>query len=180
MSSVFLRALGLDDLDRTYRWHNDPALYESLVGTFRYVSRAAEADWLGKLQTYSTQQISLAICLTDDRQHIGNIYLRDVDWVARRAELHIFIGESNLRSRGYGQAALRLLIKHAFGDLGLLRLYVFVLADNQPAARLYEKGGFVIEGTLRQHTFKSGGFKDVLVMGLCTDTADLGHTLTEG
>ena len=180
MGSVYLRALEIDDLERTHQWHNDPVLYQTLTGTFRYVSRAAEEAWLREKLKYTNQELNLAICLTGDSQHIGNIYLREIDWVARRAELSIFIGETKQRSKGYGQEALRLLIKYSFEDLGLLSLYLFVLEDNRPAIRLYEKGGFVIEGKLRQHAFKSGGFKDVLVMGLCADTADLGHALTEG
>jgi len=128
-----------------------------------------EEEWLHKLLAYSTQQIGLAICLSSDAQHIGNIYLREIDWVARRAEVSILIGESGQRSKGYGQASLRLVIGHAFDDLGLARLYAFVLKDNQQSRRMFEKCGFVLEGTLRGHAFKSGSFKDVHVMGLCAD-----------
>lgn len=169
MESVYLRALELDDLERTHRWHNDLALYESLAGTYRYVSRAAEEEWLRKKQNYSTQEVNLAICLTDDSQHIGNVYLQNIDWVARHAELHIFIGEPGQRSKGYGQAVLRLLTRHAFQDLGLLRLYLEVLEDNHSAIRLYEKCGFVVEGKLRNHAFKRGKFKNLVVMGLCAE-----------
>lgn len=169
MELIYLRALELDDLERTHRWHNDPALYESLTEPFRYVSRTAEEEWLRKKIAYSTQEMNLAICLTDDSQHIGNIYLRNIDWVSRCGELSIFIGESGQRSKGYGQAAVRLLIKHAFQDLSLLRLYLFVLAGNKPAIKMYEKCGFVVEGKLRRHLLKDGELKDTLIMGLCAD-----------
>lgn len=169
MEPVYLRALEIDDLERTHKWHNDPTLYETLTSAFRYVSRAAEEEWLSKLLAYSNQQISLAICLTDESQQIGNIYLKDIDWVARHAAVAMFIGGPDQRSKGYGQAALHLLIKHAFEDLGLLRLHLLVLEDNQPAIRVYEKCGFVVEGRLRKHVFKGGEFKDVLVMGICAD-----------
>jgi RimJ/RimL family protein N-acetyltransferase len=169
MGSVFLRALEVDDLERTYQWHNDSDLYQSLTGTFRYVSQPAEEEWLSKKQGFSTREVSLAICLSGDSEHIGNIYLNNVDWVARHASVGVFIGNSDQHGKGYGQAAMRSLIKHAFEDLGLLRLYLFVLEDNKPAIRLYEKCGFVTEGRLRKHAFKSGKHKDVLVMGLCAD-----------
>jgi RimJ/RimL family protein N-acetyltransferase len=169
MGPVYLRALELDDLDRTYKWHNDPELYKTLGGPFRYVSRATDEEWLRKKQLFSTEEVNLAICLTSNLQHIGNIYLRNIDWVARHGELQIWIGEPDQRSKGYGQAAVRLLIKHAFQDLGLLRLYLFVLEDNQPAIKVHEKCGFVVEGRLRKHFFKDGKFRDYLVMGLCAD-----------
>jgi diamine N-acetyltransferase len=166
---VYLRALEMADLDRTYLWHTTPALYNSLVGTFRYVSRAIEEEWLRKAQAGSPQQINLAICLTGQSLHIGNIYLRDIDWVARHAELHILIGDPAHRSKGYGQAAVQLLVAYAFQDLGLHRIYLFVLADNTPAVKMYAACGFTCEGRLRSHAFKGGIFKDVLVMGLCDE-----------
>jgi RimJ/RimL family protein N-acetyltransferase len=168
MEPVYLRALELDDLDRTYRWHNDPELYKA-IGVFHYVSRATDEEWLRKKLAFSNEEVNLAICLRDNSQHIGNIYIRNIDWIARHGELRIFIGEPDQRSKGYGQAAIRLAVKHVFEDLGLMRLYLSVLADNEVAIRAYERCGFVIEGKLRKHAYVAGEFKDLLVMGLCAD-----------
>ena len=99
-------------------------------------------------------------------RHVGNIYLRNIDWTARHGELHIFIADKARRGRGYGSSALRQLIRHAFDTLGLQRIYLFVLKDNRAAVRAYEKCGFVVEGSLRRHAFKGGRFKDMLIMGL--------------
>jgi diamine N-acetyltransferase len=170
MEPVYLRSLEVGDLDRTYQWHNNHELYKTM-GVFHYVSRATEEDWLRKKAAFSNDEVDLAICLTDTSQHIGNIYLRNIDWIARNAELRIFIGESDQRSQGYGQAAVRLLVKHAFEDLGLLRLYLTVIDGNEAARTAYEKCGFVVEGKFRKHFFNEGRFKDCWVMGLCA--ADL-------
>jgi diamine N-acetyltransferase len=164
---VYLRALESEDLDRTHKWHNDPELYQTLVGPFRYVSRASEEEWLNSMQKYSCRQVNLAICLTSGEEHIGNVYLRDIDWISRHGELHTFIADSAHQSKGYGQAAIRLLITYAFEQLGLLRLYLFVLDENKRAIRAYEKCGFVAEGKLRRHAFKGGKYSDVVVMGIC-------------
>lgn len=173
MTTVCLRALELTDLDNTHRWHNDPELFESLVGSYRFVSRAAEEKWLRNLAEYSDTQVSLAICVKENSTHIGNVYLKNINWIARRAELHIFIGDPEQREKGYGQAAVKLIIRHAFGDLGLLRLSLHVLENNHAAVHVYEKCGFKVEGKLLRHAFKDGEFRDVLGMGLCaTDLAD--------
>lgn len=166
---VYLRPLELDDLDRIYKWHNDPVLYKTLMGTFRYVSRAPVEEWLRKKIACPIQEENLAICLTSNSQHIGNIYLRNIDWIARCAETGIFIGDPDHRSKGYGAAARRLQIRHAFQDLGLQRLYAFILADNRPAIRMNEKCGLIVETKLRRHVFKDGELKDVLVMGICAN-----------
>ncbi len=46
----------------------------------------------------------------------------------------------------------------------LTRLELEVFTDNEPAIGLYEKFGFVKEGTLRQHSFHDGAFVDAYVM----------------
>jgi RimJ/RimL family protein N-acetyltransferase len=171
--SVYLRHLNLDDLDRVYRWHNNPDLYETLVATFRHVSRIAEEEWFRKKIAYSTQEVNLAICLTTNSQHIGNIYLQDIDWVTRHASIGIFLGEPDEQSKGYGMAATVLAIKHAFQDLGLNRVYATILADNKAVIKLSEKVGFVVEGRLRKHCFKNGEFKDLLMIGICADDFSL-------
>lgn len=166
-----LRALEPADIKRTLRWHNDRALYETLGGTFQHVSRRTEEEWLRVKSVLSSRELNLALCLARGGRHIGNLYLRDVDWVARHAEVHMFIGDRAFRGRGYGGDALGQMVAYAFGTLGLERLYLYVLADNIPAVRLYESRGFRIEGRMRRHAFKAGVFKDVLVMGLCANSA---------
>lgn len=167
---IYLRALENEDLERTFLWHNDRSLYETLGGPFRYVSRAVEEEWLRRAQAGDTRHVNLAICLAATRQHIGNIYLREIDWIARNAELHIFIADVHERGKGYGQAAVRQMIDYAFRDLGLHRVYLFVLADNHAAISAYTACGLQAEGRLRGHAFKHGLFNDVIVMGLCHET----------
>lgn len=169
MEDVYLRALEPADVERTSKWHNDAGLYATLVNPFRYVSRAAEEEWIRRKTAYSQTEIQLAICLKEGERHIGNIHLTDIDWVARHACLGIFIGATSCQSKGYGQQALRLLLRHAFHDLGLYRVYLTVLEDNPRALRIYEKCGFVVEGRLRRHAYKRGQFQDLILMGLCAD-----------
>lgn len=166
MEPIYLRALEASDLELTWRWHNDPALYATLGGAFRYVSHQTEADWLKAKAAFSPHEVSLAICLAESGEHVGNAYLREIDWIQRRAELHVFIGDESQRGKGLGQAATRALLRHAFDDLNLHRVYLFVLADNARAIRTYEKCGFHTEGRLVQHACKQGRMVDVVVMGV--------------
>jgi diamine N-acetyltransferase len=165
MQNVYLRSLTLEDLPRVLRWHNDPELYTTLGGAFRYVSPEAERIWFDRMLE-ARDQVNLAICIGGTDEHIGNIYLRNIDWVSRHAELHTFIGDARQRGKGFGKQAVRLLLTHAFDDLGLTRVFLHVLADNQAAVSTYERCGFAAEGRLRAHYFKKGEYKDVLVMGM--------------
>jgi len=165
--SVYLRALETSDLERCHTWHNDKSIYETLVDPFRFVSKGAEQAWIDRRTAFSANEINLAICLKESDVHVGNIYLRQIDWISRNAQLGIFIADGEDRSKGYGKSAIRQLLSHAFNDLGLNKIYFDVLADNHAALRVYEKCGFVVEGRLKNHVFKQGKWKDLIVMGLC-------------
>jgi putative acetyltransferase len=49
--------------------------------------------------------------------------------------------------------------------LNLTRLELEVYADNEAGIHLYERFGFVVEGTMRQHAFRDGVYVDSIMMG---------------
>jgi putative acetyltransferase len=67
--------------------------------------------------------------------------------------------------RGIGTALLQTAISLADNWLNLQRLELTVFTDNAPAIRLYEKHGFVIEGTHRAFALRNGNFVDAYAMG---------------
>jgi len=166
MEQVYLRALEVEDLERTHKWHNDVFLYKTLGSNFRFVSRSAEETWLKGKCRFSKDEVNLAICVKDTNEHIGNVYLRDIDWTSRKATLHVFIGEVENRGKGYGGSAIRQIVSYAFGELNLQKICIRILADNKVAWQVYEKCGFTIEGTFKHHVYKNGEFKDVICMAL--------------
>ena len=163
---VFLRSLVESDFACTYRWHNDADLYDTLGDNYRKVKIAEEIDWLRRKSAETAEEINLAICLSSTDEHIGCIYLRGIDWKRRCGELHIFIGSALNRGKGYGQAAVRLLLDKAFRDLRLNRVTLEVLADNTAAIRAYEKCGFTLDHVSDNRIFKHGKPKNLLIMGI--------------
>ena len=67
---------------------------------------------------------------------------------------------SGFHGLGIGTRASKILLTKAFNELGLERVYLTVLADNTHAKHMYERCGFVKEGTLRKHVFKNGEYHD--------------------
>ena len=63
-----------------------------------------------------------------------------------------------------GSRLMEAIINLAENWLNLTRLELTVYVDNQPALRLYQKFGFVIEGTLRNYAFRDGTFIDAHLM----------------
>ena len=69
------------------------------------------------------------------------------------------------QGKGVGAALMRAILDLADNWLNLTRLELEVYADNEAAIRLYERFGFEVEGTLRQHAFRDGVYVDSKVMG---------------
>lgn len=71
----------------------------------------------------------------------------------------------DFQGRGVGTALLTAAIDLADNWLGLRRLELTVYTDNARAIRLYEKFGFVIEGTHRSYALRNGAYVDAHAMG---------------
>lgn len=170
MEEIYVRALAFLDLKWTHKWHSDCKLYETLIGPYRFVSLEAEENWLQDRVAYSNREVNLIICLKRNNQPIGMVSVRDIDWINRKGHLTgIFIGEHEHQDKGYGTAALRLMLDHCFLDLNLNKIFTHILDNNLASLRVFENCGFNREGLLQQNAFKDGKFKDVILVGLCAD-----------
>ena len=169
---VLLRGLEADDLDRTWQWVNHPSVYEA-VGLSVPISQDAQLEWFQALKHARDKRV-LAICRFEDRQHVGNVSLDQIEEVHRTARLAIFIGDTEARGQGLGRRAVRLACSYAFDVLNLERIHVKTDAERPDLVQFYESIGFRMEGTLRSHEFYSGRRHDKAVLGLLRSD-HLGH-----
>ena len=70
------------------------------------------------------------------------------------------------KGQGTGRAALRVVKKVAFDDLGAHRLWLDVKKRNERARALYAGEGFVVEGELRESVRVADGFETMVVMAM--------------
>jgi RimJ/RimL family protein N-acetyltransferase len=97
---------------------------------------------------------------------VGALGLRDINWRSRHAEYWIYVGDRLARGKGLAEEASRLLLRFAFGTLGLHRVFLQVDVTNQSAISLYRRLGFVEEGVLRAAAFAEGRFVDRLLLSM--------------
>jgi RimJ/RimL family protein N-acetyltransferase len=152
------------DAPQLYEWINDrdQVLFNA---PYKPVSEPQHADWLASITT-RPDTVIFGIRTAGDDTLVGSCQLHSISHIHRSAELQIRIGETAARGKGYGKNAVQLLLRFAFSDLNLHRVFVHVFADNNPAIRLYETTGFKREGALREAAFIDGKYVDVLVMGI--------------
>jgi RimJ/RimL family protein N-acetyltransferase len=166
---VYLRPAEREDIPRFVSWFGDWRTARTLV--FRApMSNAQEQRWFdGMLERQGTSDYLFVACLLDDDRPIGNCGLHELDLVNGSAMLGIAIGAPEDRGRGLGTEILRALIGFGFGQLRLERIWLDVYASNPGARRVYERGGFVHEGTLRRAIFREGRYQDVHRMAILAD-----------
>lgn len=166
---IFLRAAERDDIPRFVAWFNDWRTSRTLA-LRAPMSAAMEEGWFERMleQQGRTDYLFVACLLEDDRP-IGNCGLHEVDLANGNAMLGLAIGHPDDRGKGYGTEILRALVGFGFGQLRLERIYLDVYATNPGAQRVYERVGFVREGTLRHDVFREGHYLDVVRMAILAD-----------
>lgn len=165
---VRLRAREPDDVERAYTWINDREVTQFL--TARYpLSRADEQCWLeGTATNGFAAGVHLAI-ETMGGVHIGNIDLTETRAEDRKAGLGVMIGEKEYWSNGYGTDAIVTLLRLAFAEMNMHRVWLLALDFNDRAIACYKKCGFQEEGRLREELFSGGRYHDLVAMGVLRD-----------
>ncbi len=165
-----LRAIERSDLPRFVHWLNDPDVIENLIQRCP-ISLVHEEAWFEENLKKPKPEQSMVIetLLADEWTPIGVMGLFDLDWLARVAEVGIFIGEKQLWNRGLGTKAMQLMLRFAFNTLNLNKIKLHVYETNPRAIQSYQKAGFVEEGRLRKEEFINGRYVDVIYMGILRD-----------
>ena len=161
---VILRALEEADLERCYRWMNDPMIVRTLKSRYPMPFQQ-EAKWLeNAVQTPSERHF--AVERREDRAHIGNASIHDIDWVSRTAYFGLFIGEPAAWNKGFGSDAIKNLVRFAFEEMNLRKLKVNVFDYNDRAKHVLTQAGFVQEGKLGQEFFREGTYQDLVILSI--------------
>lgn len=152
---LYLRALEPDDHVKIHRWRSDREIARNFGGVPLFSSSLNERKWVEE-RIFDKASVSCAICLKKTNEFIGCIFLNEIDLHNRTGHAPVFIGEIKHWGKGYATDARILMLKYAFVDRGLNRVWARVLEDNGRALKMLEKCGYRQEGILRQSSFRDG------------------------
>lgn len=167
--SVFLRSAEREDIPLFVRWLNDWRTSRTL-GIRAPLSLPMEEAWFEQmLADQGRGRYNFVACLLEDDRPIGTVGLFELNLADGNAGLGIQIGAAEDRGKGRGTDMLLALLAFGFGSLRLERIWLDVYDINPAARRVYERVGFVHEGTQRRAVFREGRFLDVHLMAILAD-----------
>lgn len=167
---IKLLPLEKEDLPRSRSWVNDACLNSRMLRVLP-VTQVEQEKWYEDI-VQDPSKIVFAIKTLDGEEHIGNTGLYHIDWIHRRAEFWILIGQQDFWRQGIGSDVVSLVQRYAFNNLNLNKLYVNVGVDNQEAIALYKKLNFVQEGMLKEHYYIEGNYIDIITMAILRKDID--------
>lgn len=145
---------------------SDPQVSRYLVvGGWKHVDEAHQRIARDINATAAGEYLRVAIERTEDHRVIGECSIFSLVEGSRRAEIGYALARSAWGC-GYAVEALRALIGHVFGPMGLNRLEADIDPRNGASARTLERLGFAKEGHLRERWIVAGEVSDTAIYGL--------------
>lgn len=162
-SNVHLAAFDSQHATKTRVWLNDEEIC-LFLGRTRPISDVEQEQWFNNLHKNESCTY-FAIVDNQNKKHLGNIWLYDINPRNRSAEVRVVL-DKTIAGRGLGSEALSLIAQYGFNWLNLHKLYAYVLAPNVRAMKAFEKAGFQKEAILEQDRWINGQFVDVVRLKL--------------
>lgn len=160
-SKVYLRGLEEEDLKLRPKWFNDPEIHRTLLMDYP-VSLATTLAWFRRaLPEQQHSRVDLSICDKATGRVIGMTGLLRVDRRHAHAQFYITIGEKEYWGRGISGEVIPMVLRYAFEDQNLNKVYLWTIPANGHARTVYERNGFVQEALMKQHFFCRGGLQDI-------------------
>ncbi len=169
--SIHLRELRETDAPYMLEWMHDEDIQKSFYRDMLHVTLEEAEHFCMKASRKpdmsKTYDRHWAIADEED-EYLGTISLKKIDLKCRRAEYAIVLRKKT-QGLGIGTEATKEVLRIAFDELNLHRVYLTVIDGNDAAIHMYESCGFVYEGMLRDHLIKDGIYHGWRLYGILKD-----------
>lgn len=160
---IKLRALEPEDMEALRATINDPEMERMVVGWSFPVSKSQQRAWYERIMGDPRNQ---RFAVEYNGQFVGISTLTDIDLKNRSAFHGVKLTQDAPKGKGIGFDAVVAVMKYAFEELQLNRLYGGILEYNVPSQKLYAKCGWVEEGRYRQCVFKDNAYYDEIPVAI--------------
>lgn len=163
---IHLRELSLKDAEGMLEWMHDPDIQAGFQTDMMSKTLDDAKSFIENAQYLMADGSSIHFAIASEQnEYLGTISLKDISLRDRHGEYAISLRRC-AQGKGIATDATHQLLTISFRDWMLERVYLNVLSENTKAIRLYERCGFVYEGTSRKHIYLKGGFKTLKWYGI--------------
>lgn len=163
---IYLREVRESDVTDEYcAWINDPEINQYLETRFYPRSRNDILNFVQKKDA-NPNEILFAICHKKNDTHIGNIKLGPINWIHRKGDVSLLIGDKNYWGQGIATEAIRLVVEFAFFTINLNKVNAGYYSENKGSVKAFEKCGFKVEGSFEEECFSHGKYINTVRTGL--------------
>lgn len=164
-----LRKLKKKDATGMLEWMQDPDIQKKFRFQCKDKTLNEVLEFIYSARTIPQENQNVHFAVVDDTdEYMGTISLKKIDFQASNAEYAISL-RKKAQEKGIAAEATQEILRIAFEDWNLQRVYLNVLSDNYRAIHLYEKCGFIFEGEFRCHLFLGGEYKSLKWYGMLRD-----------
>lgn len=161
MEGKIIRNLEMRDAEGMLEWMRDPSVNCFFQFDAAHMDYDKVAKFIGDAEREKTENQSYNWAVVNEAdEYMGTISLKHVNKQAGTAEYAISMRKI-AQGSGYAKRATEQILKIAFEEWKLNRVYLNVISDNLRAIRFYEKCGFVYEGEFRDHICIRGALKSL-------------------
>lgn len=146
-------------------WLNDREVMRYLESRFDRHDLASTVAYVAAMRA-SPDVLMLGIRSDEIGRHVGNIKLGPLDRRHGLGEVGLMIGDRHAWGRGIAAHAIGILAAIGAKQLGLRKLTAGCYASNGGSVRAFEKAGFEVEGTRRNHFLLDGRGEDLVLLAM--------------
>ena len=159
--AVTLRKFKIKDCDGMLEWMHDMEITQCFRDDMFAKRKEDALDFIMHSDNVVADGADAHWAIVEETdEYLGTISLKSINLKDKNAEYAISLRRTAW-GKGIGREATKEVLRMAFIEFGLERVYLNVLENNTRAIRLYEKCGFVLEGMFRHHLFKNGDYRNL-------------------
>lgn len=160
---VLLRAIEKEDMEFLREMINDEEMEQNVVGWSFPVSKYEQEKWF---ESQIINKNNLRFIIEFEGKRIGLVTITNIDWKNRKACHGIKLYGNDVKRKGLGTDTVKTIMKYAFEELQINKLYSTILENNEASLKLYEKCGWDQEGVLKKSIYKNNKYINEIVIGI--------------
>lgn len=164
MVSPILRPFQPSDCVSIAKHANNRLIWENLRDRFPYPYSENDAAQFIQLTSSNSPITEFAVDINGEAIGAAGIILKD-DVYKGNGEIGYWLGQ-DYWGKGIGTLVVGELVRIAFEELMLYRVYAEVFEKNIASARILEKNGFIKEATLKNAIIKDGEYQNLYIFSI--------------